>query len=155
VGPRRYAAFGYDDSLLATTPRIVADQPEAAAFNPGIGALSLNFNRVFAAWRRAPTGVTTTQVASIAAHTRVPVDWIVLRPPPGAAKVANEIVREREEWSFAFDPPEAASLFLPVRNPGYNAAMVFRAVARTVGVTLPLPQRVVASAEAREVAAVE
>jgi D-alanyl-D-alanine carboxypeptidase/D-alanyl-D-alanine-endopeptidase (penicillin-binding protein 4) len=140
--------------LLATAPRIVADQPEAAAFNPGIGALSLNFNRVFAAWRRNGEGVTTTTVASIAARTRVPVDWITLQPQPGPL-VAHQVVRGREEWRFALDPPEGASLWLPVRNPGHNAAMTFRALARGVGIALPLPQRVAAAEDARAVAAVE
>lgn len=154
AGPRRYAAFGYDDSLLATVPRIVADQPETAAFNPGIGALSLNFNRVFAGWRRSADGVTATTVASVAARTRVPVDWITVRPQPGPA-VAHQIVRGREEWSFALDPPEGASLWLPVRNPGHNAAMAFRALARGAGITLPLPQRVIAAEDAREIATIE
>ncbi|MBL8837507.1 MAG: D-alanyl-D-alanine carboxypeptidase [Alphaproteobacteria bacterium] len=153
---RRFAGFGYDESQLATLPRIVADQPEAAAFNPGVGALSLNFNRVFAAWRRNAEGVTSTSVTSIAARTRLPVDWIVVRPRAGDPNdVAYQRVGNREEWSFAPDPPAAAGLWLPVRNPGYSAAMAFRALAAQQGIRLPLPQRVNAGAEAREIAAVE
>lgn len=153
---RRFAAFGYDESLLATLPRIVADQPEAAAFNPGIGALSLNFNRVFAAWRRNGEGATTISMTSIAARTRIPVDWVVLRPQAGDPNdVAYRRVGHREEWSFVLDPPAGAGLWLPVRDPGFNAAMAFRALAAQQGVRLPLPQRVTVAAEARELAATE
>lgn len=153
---RRFAGFAYDDSLYAPLPRIVADQPEAAAFNPGVGALSVNFNRVFAAWRRNAAGETTLGVTSIAAHTRLAVDWVSVRPRTGDANdVSYRRVGEREEWGFVLDPPSGAGLFLPVRNPGYNAAMTFRALAAQRGVALPLPQRAAASAEAREIAAVE
>jgi D-alanyl-D-alanine carboxypeptidase/D-alanyl-D-alanine-endopeptidase (penicillin-binding protein 4) len=91
----------------------------------------------------------------------VPVDWIVLRPRTGdPGLVAHQLVRGREEWSLVLDPPptgsgQSAGLWLPVRNPGFNAAMAFRALAAGAGIALPLPRPVTASPEAGEVAMVE
>ena len=43
--------FFYDQSLLKTTAQIDARQPENARYNPGLSALSLDFNHTLLNWR--------------------------------------------------------------------------------------------------------
>ena len=46
--------FAFDESLLTTTLAINPKQPTAAAYNPSVSALSLNYNRVHLRWQGRP-----------------------------------------------------------------------------------------------------
>lgn len=153
VGP--IAGFGYDDTALPVLPRIVADQPEGAGFNVGISALGVNFNRVLASLggrnQRGPS------IVSVAEHSRVVADWITLAPRPdgfGPTDLRHALRANGETWTYPAATPLTGSIWLPVRSPSFNAAMVFRRLAATNGVTLPAPQRARGNA-GREIAAHE
>ena len=55
--------FFYDDSLLPSTRELEPKQPIAVSYNPGLSALSVNYNRVFLRWKRkAKRPIFTTSI---------------------------------------------------------------------------------------------
>jgi D-alanyl-D-alanine carboxypeptidase/D-alanyl-D-alanine-endopeptidase (penicillin-binding protein 4) len=154
-GVARVARYGFDDSALPVFARIVADQPEGAGFNVGISALGVNFNRVLASLggrnARAPS------VLSVAEQSRVPTDWITFAARDGSngpTDLRHQLRPNGEAWTYPAAAPPTQAVWLPVRNPSFNAAMVFRRVAAGAGVTLPIPQRL-RSGPGQEIAAHE
>ncbi|MDF2231861.1 D-alanyl-D-alanine carboxypeptidase [Albimonas sp. CAU 1670] len=130
--------FLVDDSALPLTARIDPAQPEDVTYNPSVGALNLDFNRVLFMWERtgADLGLaleahgvraraTPRGVAIAAGDT---ADGIFERRDEGALErwtvLDRALNRKGQRW-------------LPVRRPAAYAADVFRALAEQRGVTLP------------------
>lgn len=142
--------FFYDEGALPRLPRIDASQPEAVPYNPGISALSVNFNRLIAAWTRAKDGSLRMEVTSPAAVNTLPTPWIgmLANPLPPAAPMQRD-PSVPEGWLYAPAMLEAKGMVnLPVADAGRNAALLFRAVAAKAGLTIaePRPGRVPAAA---------
>ncbi len=119
--------FLYDETGLTALSQIEPSQPADAGYNPGVGALAFDFNRVLA--RRRPHG------EGGAVFTASPVEF------PGLDAIAGPDFRrglraEGGEWR-------------PVKAPGKYAAKVFRSLCRMQGVALPEPQPGATPAEAR------
>lgn len=153
-----------DDNLLPHVERIDRSQPETAGYNPAVGALNLNFNRVFAEWARKRG----------AAQIKVEARSDRLSPPTGAVKVEIVDVTENgvfdylgapeggaETWRVAREAlGKSGGRWLPVRQPGVYAGEVFRHLASGAGLELPEPTRgagpliseVVARVESRSLA---
>ncbi|MEQ8804630.1 MAG: D-alanyl-D-alanine carboxypeptidase/D-alanyl-D-alanine-endopeptidase [Rhodospirillales bacterium] len=125
--------FLYDETLLPTTPAINPDQPAEARYNPGVSALSVDFNRWRLQWRRGESGAPVlTRLPPIDAHRAAPND----RPQgPGREVLWNDGV-----WTLGADAARAGDRFLPVKTPGLAAAELFRRLAGQAGITLPAPQ---------------
>jgi len=69
-GVRRVAgSFFYDDSFLTSSSEITKSQPETAPYNPGISALSLDFNRIQPAPESYHGGTFTMPVKNPALRT--------------------------------------------------------------------------------------
>ncbi|MGF1659143.1 MAG: D-alanyl-D-alanine carboxypeptidase/D-alanyl-D-alanine-endopeptidase [Rubrimonas sp.] len=128
---------------------IDADQPAEASYNPAVGALNLNFNRVRLAWSRRGGALD----ARIEAHSER------LSPPTAAVGLqiegldcgcpvfSHDASRAPERWRVRADALRGeGSVFLPVRAPALYAADVFRSAAAQAGLALPPP--VVAAAGA-------
>jgi len=137
-----------DDSALPRLSEIEPTQPPEAAYNPGIGALSLAFNRVRAAWRGGETvDVTTLPPLDEARFEAAPP----ARLPPGGVELARQ-GDEAVVWRLAARgrlPREAA---LPVKDPGLHAGHVFAWLARAQGIELRAPERGTAPPHARPLA---
>lgn len=139
--PGRVQRFLFDDGAIARLPRIVPDQPEAAAYNPGIGALNLNFNRVAVTLRPVQGGMSALVGANTPA-TPLAVDWIrVLAAPFDRLDWVHRIDAGREAWAYTRELRQPVNLSLPVREPGLHAALAFRRLAEEARVILPQPQR--------------
>ncbi|MEJ5820262.1 hypothetical protein, partial [Salmonella enterica] len=85
-------------------PRIDASQPESVPYNPGISALSVNFNRLIAAWTRARDGSLRLDVTRPAAVNTLPTPWIGMRanPAPQApAPMQRDTSLAGEGWLYA------------------------------------------------------
>jgi len=122
--------FLYDETAFPVVPQLVADEPEWAAFNAGVGPLGVAFDRVSLHLR---DGRLFT-VPQIEAGLRfVPA---AEAGPEGIRRIADPSGRTRA-WLFA----EGAALpaALPVREPGRHAALVFRRFAAALGIDLPPP----------------
>lgn len=122
--------FLYDETAFPVVPQLVADEPEWAAFNAGVGPLGVAFDRVSLHLR---DGRLFT-VPEIEAELRlVPA---AEAGPEGIRRIADPSGRTRV-WLFAEGTPLPTAL--PVREPGRHAALVFRRFAAALGIDLPPP----------------
>jgi len=132
--------FIYDETILHSVPEITSSQPEAAGYNPGISALSLDFNRVHAPWKSGDgqstitgTPVPATGLADLTAATN--------DTGPGRPFMYDgEFSGERWRVAASRLPGLNGRTALPVKNPGLRTALVFRGLAKQVGIDLPDPE---------------
>ncbi|MFN3260542.1 MAG: D-alanyl-D-alanine carboxypeptidase/D-alanyl-D-alanine-endopeptidase [Pikeienuella sp.] len=149
--------FLVDAGLLPTVERIDPTQPDTAAYNPSVGGLNLNYNRVFVEWRRrggAP---------SLSVEARAET----LSPVTAAVRVeAHDVVSAPGAFAYLGGAPEtwhvaATALardggrWLPVRRPADYAGEVFVRQADEAGLRLPPPEPGAAPAVADVIARVE
>ncbi|WP_255552173.1 D-alanyl-D-alanine carboxypeptidase/D-alanyl-D-alanine-endopeptidase [Maritimibacter dapengensis] len=129
-------------SALPYVNAIDSEQPDHVGYNPAIGGMNLNYNRVHFQWTRSGDGYS------------VAMDGRSDRYRP-AVKMAQMQVVNRElptytyksgsggvdEWTVAQGAlGNGGSRWLPVRRPDLYAGEVFQALARVHGITLPSPQ---------------
>lgn len=168
LGVRRVEGrFVYDESALPAYSRIDTLQPDAASYNPGISALSLNFNRVELQWRRERGDSFVALTHAISDGLSVPIESFTftaasMRLPGGAPFVrggsqAGSAPADAEEADWIFDPAIADKgyAWLPVHEAGVAAARVFRTIATGAGIALPEPEAGITPPGTRMVAAHE
>jgi serine-type D-Ala-D-Ala carboxypeptidase/endopeptidase (penicillin-binding protein 4) len=144
AGGAPIASFFYDDSALTQRPEISDSQPIAAEYNCGVGALTLDFNRVEVLWSRSAID------APLAFHTIAPADdfdlpsdWIGFQPAP--QKLPPEMpflyagAGKADRWLYATSLPDRGLAFLPVRGTSLQTALVFAELAEMQGMKLPQP----------------
>ena len=133
----------YDASLLPLIPEISASQPILAQYNPGVGALSVNFNRVQARWQRAGSAV-TADVLTISDGREVPADWIAMGRAPGGLDrgigFLLDPVGDRDGWAVSQSLQEPGALWLPVRNTAWHTASLFARLLGQRGIAVPPPE---------------
>lgn len=157
AGVKRIAGnFFYDDSLLPTTREIESKQPVAVSYNPGLSALSVNYNRIFLRWRRKQKSSTfTTSIFSPADGGPVPVKAITTGTLPGGFDKRIVFLPDgagaaTDRWLLSLSLPPRGTIDLPVRNnPGHITALLFRTLCQQRGLSLPTPQSGAAPAQAR------
>ena len=115
---------------------IEPSQPLEASYNPGVGALSLAFNRVHLTWRGG---------GRVAAATLPPLDEALFEGAPAARLPAGgvELKSASEDavvWRVA-DRGRLQQAALPVKDPGLHAGRVFRRLALAQGILLDPPLR--------------
>jgi len=121
-------------------------QPDHVGYNPSIGGLNLNFNRVYLEWKRTSNGYAVTMDGRS--------DKI--RPRIGFAKT-TVAARDlpvfkysgqggRDNWSVASKAlGRGGGRWLPVRRPEIYAGDVLQTVARSHGIKLPFPKKMTGS----------
>ena len=149
-------AFGVWGGALPFQARIDPGQLDHLGYNPAVGGLNLNFNRVHFEWRRAGGD---WQLAMDARSD-------LYRPPVSIARIGIA-ERERPVYTYAdgggYDRwtvaraalGDGGSRWLPVRYPALYAGEVFRGFAVAEGVDLPAPREVDALPAGEVVAAWE
>ncbi|MEM9434614.1 MAG: D-alanyl-D-alanine carboxypeptidase/D-alanyl-D-alanine-endopeptidase [Pseudomonadota bacterium] len=133
-------SFQYYDAALPHVAQIDAGQPEHLGYNPAIGGLNLNFNRIYLEWKRQADAY------------RVVMEARALTVRPGVTVAATRVVDRRapvfdykfeagrEVWSVARGAlGKEGGRWLPTRAPGPYAADVFRTLARSTGLQLGTP----------------
>jgi serine-type D-Ala-D-Ala carboxypeptidase/endopeptidase (penicillin-binding protein 4) len=135
--------FLVDDTAFPVLSEIDPRQPAEAAYNPGIGPLSVAFNRVRVAWRGGRTAPITLPPLDEArfvatSPSLLPVGGV------GLEAVGDEAV----VWQVA-DRGRRRMASLPVKDPGLHAGRVFRQFARSHGILLDPPERGAAPGSAR------
>ncbi len=134
--------FYYDQSFLLARHRIESAQPAAARYNPGVGALSLDFNQTLLTWRQAAGKAATEAFVT----PNVGETILGVGPaPPGE----NVVPGNSGGWLLSPMAPKEGSEYLPVNKPGLRTARVFRRLARMAGVDLPQPAARTAPGKAR------
>lgn len=106
--------FLFYESSLPFLTSIEPTQPQDAPYNPGLSGLSINFNRYRVVWRDG-----------VAQGVDIP-----LFPLP----LEEDVLTPRSIPS--------GSAWLPVRRPGFFAALVMRYLAEQEGLMLPKPQKI-------------
>lgn len=136
-------AFVADASGGAAIPAIDPTQPPEAAYNPSVGALNLNYNRVRLAWARTGGGLDMA-VQAYAAGLAPPVSTVrVSLAPADCACPAFTVAaaEDAETWAVRETALNGTgSVFLPVRAPARYAAEVFRDAAGQAGLSLPVAE---------------
>jgi D-alanyl-D-alanine carboxypeptidase/D-alanyl-D-alanine-endopeptidase (penicillin-binding protein 4) len=145
--------FLYDASALVDVPRINDMQPEAAGYNTGVSALSVNFNRVRLNWTKDIPDPSAA-AAAISENLVLPLDAIGLafaeQDPAGPFVRAGAPSEDR--WLLSPTLAAKGEDWLPVGNPSLITADVFRALAAAEGIALPEPAPGVVPDGARELA---
>lgn len=125
--------FLFDETLLPTGPAINPEQPAEAQYNPGFGALALDFNRWRLLWAKEDKGdAAITRLPPLPAHR--------VARGPGPAGPGREVTWQADGWRIAADAAADGDRFLPVKAPGLVAAETFRMIAGQTGIALPAPQ---------------
>ena len=141
------------DGALPTFERIDRSQPEHVGYNPAVGAVNVNFNRVHFSWQRSGSGYQTTLDARTDRF----------RPEVDSARM---VVADRtlpvytygqdgavDQWTVARGQlGGSGSRWLPVRNPAVYAGDVLRSMLRRNGIAAPAAGRVSAAPAGTEVA---
>jgi serine-type D-Ala-D-Ala carboxypeptidase/endopeptidase (penicillin-binding protein 4) len=129
--------FRIDDSALPTLPWIDPDQPDHVGYNPTIGALNLNYNRVHFEWKRASSGFDVTMEAR-AARFSPRVQMARMEIADRSVPVFTYELRDGiERWTVARGAlGDGGARWLPVRQPADYASEVFRTLARSHGIVL-------------------
>jgi D-alanyl-D-alanine carboxypeptidase/D-alanyl-D-alanine-endopeptidase (penicillin-binding protein 4) len=140
-----HGRFLIDDTALPRSPEIAPDQPAEAPYNPGIGALSVAFNRVHVAWRgagRAVEAVTLPPLEEARFEAALPD-----RLPPGGVELGS-----RQDgtvvWRVADRGRRRQASELPVKDPGLHAGNLFRRLALALDIVVGAPERGMAPADA-------
>jgi D-alanyl-D-alanine carboxypeptidase/D-alanyl-D-alanine-endopeptidase (penicillin-binding protein 4) len=146
VGIKRViGSFLFDDSLLPTTRDIDPKQPLAVSYNPGLSALSVNYNRIFLRWRHKPGAAAfNASLLSSADGGPVPVKDITIGGLPSGLDRRIKFVPDGsalDRWLLSPALPARGVIDLPVRNnPGRLTALLFRTLCQQRKITLPPPQ---------------
>ncbi|MGG7567012.1 D-alanyl-D-alanine carboxypeptidase/D-alanyl-D-alanine endopeptidase [Rhodovulum sp. DZ06] len=142
AGLRRAAGpFLADGAALAQMDRIDAEQSEDAAYNPAVGGLNLNYNRVALSWTRSGDGHALSMLAA-ADRTEAEVNAVAaaIGATGGGALEATGLQGGAETWIVSPDAlGREGRRWLPVRRPAIYAADAFRALADARGIALPAP----------------
>ena len=134
-------SFYVQNSALPAIPFIDRDQPDYLGYNPTIGAVNLNFNRVHFEWRRGADGYRTTMDARAKRHAPA-VEMATLRIVSRDFPVYGYALEKgRDAWTVSRSAlGEGGARWLPVRQPALYAADVFGQLARAKGISLPAGQ---------------
>jgi D-alanyl-D-alanine carboxypeptidase/D-alanyl-D-alanine-endopeptidase (penicillin-binding protein 4) len=116
-------------------------QPDWVGYNPAVGGLNLNFNRVHFTWTQTGGAIDVgfdARAERFAPAVQVARMEVVDREAP---LFTYALKQRREDWTVARQAlNREGSRWLPVRRPDLYAGDVFRTLARAQGIDLPEPE---------------
>jgi len=144
--------FFFDEAALPHIREINPRQPAAVSYNPGLSALNVNFNIVELTWYRAPeTGILTGTALSKSDTLDVAAEAIVFEALDQAVSKTIPWLFDRDatvdRWLLSPALPKEGEARLPVKQPGLNAATIFKRLAADQGLVLADPQPAPAPAD--------
>jgi D-alanyl-D-alanine carboxypeptidase/D-alanyl-D-alanine-endopeptidase (penicillin-binding protein 4) len=135
----RFLVWG---GALPAIEQIANDQAPQAGYNPSVGGLNLNFNRVHFEWTRQSGDYRVTMDARsdrFRPEVRLARMQVANRASP---LYTFQMARGVEQWSVARGAlGNSGSRWLPVRQPDLYAGEAFQGLAAAQGLSLPMPQR--------------
>jgi serine-type D-Ala-D-Ala carboxypeptidase/endopeptidase (penicillin-binding protein 4) len=137
--------FYFDESFLTPAAQIEAKQAVIASYNPGLSALSVNYNRIQLHWQqRRGAPAFSSSAFSHAKGGTVPLLAITTGMLPGEFDRQVKFLHEEAEvdrWLLSPILPREGWVELPVKsNPGRVTALLFQTLCRNTGIDLPPPQ---------------
>ena len=155
-------SFIFDDTLLTRTEQIDRNISITAPYNPGLSALSVNYNRIQLHWEQRPRkGSAAPGAYSHAKGGTVPLEAITLGRQAGEFDTNIAFLHEAtnhggpalDRWLLSPKLPPQGWIGLPVRlDPGRITALLFRTVCKQKGIELPLPEAAAVPATAQMLA---
>lgn len=135
----RFLVWG---GALPAVEQIADDQAVQAGYNPSVGGLNLNFNRVHFEWTRQSDDYRVTMDARsdrFRPEVRLARMQVANRASP---LYTFQMARGVEQWSVARGAlGNSGSRWLPVRQPDIYAGEAFQALAAAQGLSLSAPVR--------------
>ena len=132
--------FIFDNSLFPEASAVSDAHDKNVSYNAGVGALSLNFNRLRLRWIRSDRGIRVT-VYSKANRLAVPIDIVTGGVAPLGVRVPGGVVWDTNSapprWLISPGVRRSGERWVPVKRAGFHAAHVFRQFAKTSGIELP------------------
>ncbi|RVT82859.1 D-alanyl-D-alanine carboxypeptidase/D-alanyl-D-alanine-endopeptidase [Rhodobacteraceae bacterium CCMM004] len=130
-------AFRIWTGALPEVYEIDVEQPDHVGYNPALGGLNLNFNRVHFEWKRGGGSYTVTMDARSAKY-RPRVSMAQMRVVNRKVPIYTyENGGDRDQWTVAQAAlGDGGARWLPVRRPGLYAGEVFQSLARSHGIAL-------------------
>lgn len=138
AGVREIAGrFRVWDENLPQLKRIDPEQPEHVGYNPALGGLNLNYNRVHFGWEKSGGNYAVTMDARSAHHAPA-VKMARMRVVDRSMPVYTYAeVEGHDDWTVARGAlGNGGARWLPVRNPSLYAGEVFEALAHAQGIML-------------------
>ncbi len=134
----RFLVYG---GALPYQRQIDPGQPDHLGYNPAVGGLNLNFNRVHFEWKPV-NGAYQVAMDARSDHYRPAVQMARMKVVDRDLPVYTyEQARGVDKWTVARSAlGRGGSRWLPVRRPDLYAGEVFRALAAAQGVSLPAPE---------------
>jgi len=133
--------FRVNAGALPYQRQIDPGQPDHLGYNPAIGGLNLNFNRVHFEWKPVGGNYAVAMDARSDRYrpaVRMAQMRVVERDLP---VYTYEQARDVDKWTVARSAlGNGGSRWLPVRRPDLYAGEVFQALAGAQGVRLPAPE---------------
>jgi D-alanyl-D-alanine carboxypeptidase/D-alanyl-D-alanine-endopeptidase (penicillin-binding protein 4) len=138
-------AFGFDESFLFSMNEIDTRQPLAASYNPGLSALSVNYNRIQLRWKRNKGSAAFAATAvSVADGGLIPLEAITTGALPRGVDRRIAFLPDGaalDRWLLAPTLPARGKAMLPVKTaPGRITALLFHTLCQQQGIELPPPQ---------------
>jgi serine-type D-Ala-D-Ala carboxypeptidase/endopeptidase (penicillin-binding protein 4) len=155
-------SFIFDDTLLTRTEQIDQKISMTAPYNPGLSALSVNYNRIQLHWEQTPRrGSAAPGAYSHANGGTVPIEAITLGRQAEEFDTNIAFLHEAtnhggpplDRWLLSPKLPPQGWIGLPIRlDPGRITALLFRTICKQQGVELPLPEAAAVPATAQMLA---
>ncbi len=144
--------FYYDETALYRADMIDPSMDEDVSYNPGISALSLEYNTFIARWERDDRDRDSMKITLI---PDMPFYGAGIAGESPGKGIPFKLVRSgiRERWLLSPEEKRGGSERLPVHNPGLYTAFMFRKACAMHGVILPEPKAGAVPSGTREVAA--
>jgi len=145
---KQAARLYYDDSLMVSLPKIDSRQPIAAAYNSGLSALDVDFNRIEVEWSAGPDGARKFLALCPADELVLPAGWISFSAATESVSAETPFIYVGEKgldrWLYSPHLALQGTGFLPVKSTSLHAALLFRTLAQAGGLSLamPAPRRV-------------
>ncbi len=134
--------FGVWGGALPHLEEIDPPQLDHLGYNPAVGGLNLNFNRVHFEWAREG-GAWAVRMDARSDLYRPEVTMARMRVADRSVPVFTyEDGGDTDDWTVASGAlGSGGARWLPVRKPALYAGDVFRTLARSEGIVLPAPVR--------------
>lgn len=144
--------FIYYGAALPQSRWLDKTQPWQAPYNPSMGGLNLNYNRIQFRWSREGSFL-RVRGAAVSDGRVLPAPSVQFRVTPDGPEMNHEAAGGIETWTLRQSLLTGKGRrWLPVRKPGAFTAGVFQAVCAEAGITLPNPEAATGAPAGTEIA---
>ena len=142
--------------VLPELYQIDPEQPKHVSYNPSVGGLALNFNRVYFEWKHADGGLLVRMDARGQSHQPlIPTIQMAVVDRPGPV-FDFKMSGVSENWTVAKGAlRKDGAQWLPVRNPTIYVGQAMHGILAEKGLRLPAPVQISGQAPGSPVAQIE